>query len=352
MMADYWHSLVGYLAISSPYLLVGLVAAGFIHQALGMDRLSRLVRSDGTGSVLWAAVLGVPLPLCSCSVIPAAATLKRSGASNGAVSSFVIATPESGADSILMTHAMMDLPMTLIRPVAAFATAVAAGTLQVVLGTKGPPAPAAEGGGTEGRGRGERRAGGGSGPAPFAAGALRFAFGGLIDDIAPWLAAGLLLGALIDAAAPPDLFLGLDPHLGRLAVLCVGVPLYICATSSTPIAASLVLKGMSPGTALLLLLVGPATNATNLVVLQRYLGKTAVAVNVLTIALVSLALSYGADLLYASWDLVPSFGAAHAHHGDRPWWAHACSAALSALLLKGCLAALAARRGRRRARCH
>ena len=108
-----------------------------------------------------------------------------------------------------------------------------------------------------------------------------------------WLTIGMLLGALIQVVVPEDFFAGYGPHLGRLGILLVGIPFYICATASTPIAAALVLKGMSPGTALLLLLVGPATNISNILVLQQYLGKKAQALNLLTIALCSLGFSYG-----------------------------------------------------------
>ena len=327
---EYWNSLVRYFAVSSPYLLVGLTAAGVLHRILKMDYFEKKFDKKNASSVFWAAVLGVPLPLCSCSVIPAAVALKKSGASNAATSSFLIATPESGVDSIMMTKAMMDIPMTVIRPLAAFFTAIAAGMLQFLFKTDADADAEKDKIISTSPHREDAKEN-----SNFIAGSLSYAYGKLIDDIALWLTVGMLLGALIDTAVPADFFPGLNPHFSRLAILCIGIPLYICATASTPVAAALILKGMSPGSALLLLLVGPATNVSNIVVLQKYLGKKAVLINLFAIAAISLAFSYAVDILYSYYGWAISFGAAHHGHDRYGFWSHACSIVLALLLLKG-----------------
>ena len=328
-MDAYWNALVHYFALSSPYLLVGFAVAGLIHQVLDAERFKTMLSSKKVGPVFWAALMGIPLPLCSCAVIPAAVTLKKSGASNGATSSFLIATPESGVDSIMMTHAMMNPIMAIIRPLAAFITAFSAGVFQLLLKTDADGyVPTKEEASEEPSCPMIPRRG-------FLAGAVYYAYGKLSNDLAFWLTIGMLLGAFIEVAFPEDFFSTLGPGLDRLGILIIGIPLYICATASTPIVASLVLKGMSPGSALLLLLVGPATNISNIVVLQKYLGKRAVVINVITIAALSLGFSYLVDFFYNFSGLEFTVNISEHHHGSHSPWVHLCSLALAALLLKG-----------------
>ena len=323
---DYGKSLIHYFAISSPYLLLGLVAAGFIHEILKSSWPRKIVKGQGISSIFFAALLGIPLPLCSCSVIPAAVALKKSGASNEATSAFLIATPESGVDSIMMTHAMMDLPMTILRPFIAFVTAFSAGILQYLFQTNfivsDISTPIEKSSQLQGH---------------FIRNSLSYAFGKLINDLAIWLTLGMFLGALINIIIPEDFFLGLNPHLGRLSIIFVGIPFYICAASSTPIAAALILKGMSPGLALLFLLVGPATNISSLLVLQKYLGKKAVLINLTAIGILSLGFSYLVDFLYIyyRWELNMKVSQTHHDNGIHTWLAHLCSLILAGLLLKG-----------------
>ncbi len=329
-------SLIHYFALSSPYLLLGLVVAGFLHETMKSMWPKKIIKGRGVASVFWASILGIPLPLCSCSVIPAVAALKQSGASNESTSAFLIATPESGIDSIMMTHSMMDLPMTIMRPFIAFITAFSAGILQCLFQTNiivsDKSAPIEKSSKLQGH---------------FIANSLCYAFGKLINDLSIWLTLGMLLGALISTIVPEDFFSGLNPHLGRLTVIFVGIPFYICATSSTPIAASLILKGMSPGLALLFLLVGPATNISNLLVLQKYLGKKAVFINLAVIALLSLGFSYLIDFLYIyyQWELSMKITEIQ-HHNAHSWWAHLCSVVLAGLLLKGIWHEMSTRRSR------
>ncbi len=307
-----------YILISAPFLMLGLIAGGLINEFLPFSKVKEWFGKGSWSGVFKASLLGVPLPLCSCSVIPAAVALKKNGASNGATSSFLISTPETGLDSISVTYAMMDLPMTIIRPVAAFFTAFVAGVLQIIFNdrdiiedkalTDAKPETVKSTCCSSKKQAVQAK--------PFRErikSVLTYAFSNLLEDIAKWLLMGLVLGALITYFVPADLFLKYDGPYVKFLILIIGIPLYICASATTPIAASLVLKGMSPGTALLLLMVGPATNASNIVVLQKYIGKKGVVLNVLAIATVGLVFSYVVDFLYSKFHWPLDFKIAHQH---------------------------------------
>ena len=309
-----------YLIRSAPYLMFGLLLSGIVQQFITIDFVRRNLGKNSFLSILKAAIIGIPLPLCSCSVIPTSITLKKSGASNGATSAFLIATPESGIDSILMTYALMDIPMTILRPVAAFFSALTAGILQFKFNPSPEISPATRGDREEGER--EKCCPEKSGPQRLrkkAYSVLHYGFYSLLKDIALWLTVGLVLGAIIMHFVPENLFFQLSATQGKLLVLVVSIPFYICASATTPIAAALMLKGMSPGTALLLLLLGPATNISNLIVLQKYIGKRGVLINVFAITIVALALSSLTDFLYQFFAWTPDIrlGLVHAHGGDQ-----------------------------------
>jgi uncharacterized membrane protein YraQ (UPF0718 family) len=254
------------------------------------------------------------MPLCSCGVLPAAASLKRQGANNGATASFLIATPESGVDSIAITYALLDPVMTVARPAAAFVAATTAGVAENLAAPSEATAAAepdlsctvdaccdGENCTPDEHGRHHTlteklRAG------------LAYAFGDLWADLAAWFAVGILLAGAITAAVPTEVmsrFLG-GGFTSMLLMLAVGIPLYICATASTPIAAALILKGVSPGAALVFLLAGPATNVTSLTVLIGVLGKRATAIYLASIALVAVAAGLAVDQVYAALGLAPA----------------------------------------------
>ena len=326
-IVEFLKALWAYLILSAPYLLLGLSLSGVVHHFVNVDFVKRHLKR-GWGSIVKSAFWGIPLPLCSCAVIPTAIMLRKNGAGNGATSSFLIATPESGVDSVAMTYAMMDIPMTIIRPFTAFASAVGAGAAQLLFNSYQLPVEEMGGKGgcckkkTSSRSRVVEM--------------FRFSFVDLIDDMSLWLGVGLLVGASINWLVPADWFSGLSGFWGRMIILGVGIPTYICASATTPIAASLVLKGMSPGTALLILLVGPATNTSNIMVLQKYIGKKGVIINIVMIALVALLSSYVVDFLYShfSWPLDFQVGHSHAHE-DTSWFRTLSAVVLSALIIKG-----------------
>jgi len=293
---------------ASLYILFGLLVGGLLKVFLSPAYVAAHLGSGRYRSVFKAALLGIPIPLCSCGVLPAAASLKKQGANNGAVTAFLISTPESGVDSISITWALLDPLMTIARPVAAFLSAFCAGLAENFFN---PPA--------EGRLMKADLScpvdnccsGIGCPPAEhqhhhtffekFRAG-LHYAASELWGDLAGWFFAGILLAGVITVLVPEAM---ISRYLGggifsMLLMLLFGIPLYICATASTPIAAALILKGVSPGTALVFLLVGPATNITSLSVLVGLLGKRASMIYLVAIAVVSVICGLVLDAIYLS----------------------------------------------------
>ena len=290
------------------YIIFGLLASGLLRVFLNPASVAQHLGHGRYLSVFKAALLGIPIPLCSCGVLPAAASLKKQGANNGATTAFLISTPESGVDSIAITYALLDPIMTVARPIAAFISAITAGLSENLLG----------------KGRHEKALApdltcpvdaccDGEGCSPqehkrhhtfferVLAG-LRFAFTDVWGDLASWFFLGLLLAGVITTLIPEDMisrYLGGGLH-SMLFMLVLGIPLYICATASTPVAAALVLKGVSPGAALVFLLVGPATNVTSLTVLFGILGKRASAIYLSAIALSAVLFGLAVDQVYAS----------------------------------------------------
>lgn len=293
-------------AETAPFLFVGFFAAGLLKVFVPTDFIKGHLGGEGLGAITKASLLGIPLPLCSCSVIPTAAGLRQAGAGRGPTTSFLISTPETGVDSISVTWGLFDPLMTLARPVVSFLTAVVTGILVALFG--GPdnskeeadlvsesccskdPEPCCD----------SDEKGTVAEPSKLRV-ALRYGFVTLIDDLALWLLIGFLLSGLVAALVPASFFTDTVPSglWGMLLMMLVGTPLYICATSSTPIAAALVAKGLAPGAALVFLLVGPATNATTLLVVSRIIGRRAVFIYLLGIVLSALAAGFFIDWLYA-----------------------------------------------------
>jgi HflK protein len=341
---------------ASVYLLAGFLLAGVLAVLVPRPLLTQLVGTGKVRSVLWGSVLGAPLPLCSCGVLPTALGLRKEGATPGATVAFLVATPETGADSISLTYALTDPLMTVFRPIAGVLTAIAAGILTNLFGVT--------------RGEGDERSHNAEGyahdhgyphdharehdhdlePPPVVAAKVAgrpagtflgaasrivsYGFRDLLDDVAWWLALGLVLSAVVEVALPVDVFTGVwgGGLASMLLMLVLSVPLYTCASSSTPIAAALALKGLSPGAALVFLLAGPATNVGSLVVLLKVLGWRAVAVYLAAVATMTLAAGFALNALYHAWGLDPraTFGTA----GEFvPGSVKAAGAALLAVLL-------------------
>ena len=325
-LVDWIQALWMILVESGPYLLVGFIIAGVLSVVVPATWIARKLGGNDVRSVATAAIIGVPVPLCSCSVIPTATQLRRSGASRGATTSFLISTPETGVDSIGATWALMDPLMTVVRPIAAFMTAFVSGIAVNLLGreSKGPSGPLdapqapATGGsccshadttGAEHSHEHEHRHGRDHDHASSSLPrkVLRYAFGTLLDDLAPWFLIGFALSGLIIVAVPEDFFTGtlFDGWVAMVAMLFAGVPLYVCATASTPIAAAMMAKGLAPGAALVFLLAGPATNVATMLVVRDLLGRRVLAIYLASIAALSLLLGAVVNRLYPAFGLDP-----------------------------------------------
>ncbi len=256
----------------SPWLLFGFVFAGLLSlllkQQFVLDHLGR----PGVAGIVKASVLGVPLPLCSCSVIPVSALLRKAGASKGAVASFLISTPQTGVDSILVTYSLMGLPFAVFRAVFAFVSGVVGGVVVEAGASKtaavnGPSSCSGEccGSSCHDAGPPDRP--------PLSKAAIH-ALVEIPRDIGKPLLLGLAITALIGVFVPEGFFaeaLGTG-LLAMLVMLLVGLPMYVCATASVPIAAVLIAKGITPGAAMVFLMTGPATNAAAMTTLWKLLG--------------------------------------------------------------------------------
>ncbi|QTF92447.1 SO_0444 family Cu/Zn efflux transporter [Halomonas sp. BM-2019] len=296
------------LALSAaPWLLLGLGLAGLIKALLDETRLKRWMGGRGLGSVARAAVIGAPLPLCSCGAIPTALALHRSGADRGPTTAFLIGTPGIGVDSLAITYALLGPFMALARAVSAVLTAIATGLL--VGRTRGadapPPASACDTGGCH-SGCGDKGSSG-LAPAPLShrlGAGLRYAFTDILDDISRWLLVGLVVAGALIALVPPQQLAGLGSGPAAMLVMAViGIPMYLCATAATPIAAGLLLAGVSPGTVLVFLVAAPVTSLATLGVFRREMGDRALVAYLAGILVSVLALGLGVDALADWWQL-------------------------------------------------
>ena len=287
----------------SPYLLLGFFFAGVMHAFIPGMVYNRYLGGKGFKSVFYGALFGVPLPLCSCGVLPTAMSLRKQGASKGATASFLISTPETGVDSIIATYSVLGLPFAVIRPVAAFCNAIMGGWLINKFGDKDEVVPVDASAKTccchhkqeethhEGF-LGKMRE------------ALRFGFVEMIEDIGKWLVIGLVIAGLITVFVPDEffaLFRG-NTQLSMLLVLCIAIPMYICATGSIPIAVVLMMKGLTPGAALVLLMAGPACNMASILVINKTLGRKSLVFYLVSIITMAILWGHVVDyLLPAEW---------------------------------------------------
>jgi uncharacterized membrane protein YraQ (UPF0718 family) len=292
---------------SSIYMLFGLFCAGFIYAYSKTETIGRYLGKGKVRPVFLSAFIGIPIPLCSCGVVPAAAGLKKQGANNGATLSFLISTPETGVDSIPLTYALMDPLMTIMRPVAAFVSAVTAGLAENFIGKQEAPnelPPVSEKGACC-KTSSFTKQNPGFIKSTKLYGGLKYAFIDLLGDIGKWFIAGLLIAGLISYLIPENMiesYLG-NNFLAMLVMLITGIPMYVCATSSTPIAAALVLKGLNPGAALVFLLAGPATNIASLSMVYKMLGKKALLIYLFSISGCAIIFGFLTDFLYKGLDI-------------------------------------------------
>ena len=331
----------------SPYLLLGFLLAGLMHAFIPGRYYTRFLSKPTLGSVINAAIFGIPLPLCSCGVIPTAMSLRKEGASRGAVTSFLIATPQTGIDSIIATFSLMGVPFAVIRPIAALITAVLGGWMVntfVSLRDRRAHREMAEGttvkteetetctchchchenkaesccpeGDSDDHHHHHHHSGehhhhsshhrhsshhhhSSSASChchdrkiPETIGgkiveALRYAFLDMMSDIGKWLVIGLVVAGLITIYVPDEVFTIFKDNTmaSMILVLIISIPMYLCATGSIPIAVVLMLKGLTPGAALVLLMAGPACNMASILVIRKGLGFRTLVIYILSIVI-------------------------------------------------------------------
>ncbi|MBQ8607537.1 MAG: permease [Bacteroidaceae bacterium] len=315
----------------SPYLLLGFLLAGLMHAFIPGNLYQRYLGGNSFRAVLNAALLGIPLPLCSCGVIPTAMSLHKQGASKGATVSFLIATPQTGVDSIIATYSLMGLPFALARPLAALATSLLGGELVNLFNKEenetniSAPLPPT----TEKKGFFNK-----------IGIALNYAFVEMMQDIGRWLILGLIIAGLITVFVPESFFaLFADNSLiSILLVLLCAIPMYICATGSIPIAVALMLKGLSPGTALVLLMAGPAANAASILVINKVMGKRTLILYLLSIIGGAVTFGLGIDyLLPREWFTSSLEAIKCCAHGETSYFNIGCTILLFLLLIHACI---------------
>ncbi len=296
VLAASW-TLLGEMA---PYLLFGFFVAGLLSVFVSPEWVEQHLGRKGFAQVAKASLFGVPLPLCSCGVLPVAASLRRHGAGKGATTAFLLSTPQTGVDSIAVTWALLGPVVAVIRPLAAFITGITGGMVVQAVEPDGDPQtlPEQDGECADECCSSEREE-------HALLKALRYGFVTLPRDIGRALFIGLILSGIIAAFLNPDHVRvvfggGVLPYLVAMAV---GIPLYVCATASTPIAASLIGAGLSPGAALVFLISGPATNVASVTTLLKILGRRVVAVYLATVVVGSLATGLVVDFFFGRWVL-------------------------------------------------
>ena len=271
---SFYMSFLNVVCEMAPYLLLGFFIAGVLHVFVPQKFYAKYLSHNNKFSVVWAALLGVPLPLCSCGVIPTAIGLRNEKASKGAVASFLIATPQTGIDSILATFSLMGLGFAIIRPTAALVTGICGGLLvnRLVKDDTCCSLPDNSQLSTLNSQLKIWRV-------------LKYAYYDMLRDIGLRLLIGLLVAALIQVAVPDEFFLsfGSQPLLQMLVILLIAVPMYICSTGSIPVAAALMMKGLSPGAALVMLMAGPAVNLATILVVHKSMGRRFTCIYLMTI---------------------------------------------------------------------
>lgn len=314
----------------SPYLLLGFLLAGLMHAFIPGAVYSRYLSGHNFRSVFYAALFGVPLPLCSCGVIPTAMSLRKEGASKGATVSFLIATPETGVDSIIATYSLLGLPFAILRPLAALCNAMLAG---IFVNTFDKEKTEAKSSGKVIRFSDETEE---KSIIAKLVEALRYGYVEMMEDIGKWLVIGLVIAGLITVFVPDTLFETFKDNtfMSMILVLCIAIPMYICATGSIPIAVALMMKGLTPGAALVLLMAGPACNMASILVINKVLGKKTLAVYLLSIFVCAITWGTIVDcVLPVEWFREAVMSKACCHSQETEWFNLGCTIVLCLLLL-------------------
>lgn len=325
---DYINTFFELLKEMAPYLILGFLFAGILHVIIRKDKIQKYLGKRNIISILNAALLGIPLPLCSCGVIPTGISFNKNGASKGATISFLISTPQTGVDSILVTYSLLGLPFAVIRPIISLVTGLLGGVFTNLLDKDEPVIEEI---------KPQKKTASQSKGAKIKD-IFRYAFVDFLKDIAGWLTAGLFIAALIAVVIPDNFFAeftGSNSLIEMGLMLLMSVPLYVCATASVPIAAVLLMKGVSPGAAIVFLMAGPATNAATMTVIGNALGKKSLAAYLSSV----IAGAIGFGLLVNHVLPVELFKIGSASHGHihsellPEWFEVTCAIVLSSLII-------------------
>lgn len=346
----------------SPYLLLGFLLAGLMHAFVPAHLYHKYLAKNNFRTVVNAALLGIPLPLCSCGVIPTAMSLRKEGASKGSVVSFLIATPQTGVDSIVATYSLMGLPFAILRPIIALITALLGGQMVNLFDLQPCCCDHEEHHESScccghehheetheccchhEEHHEEHACGCGCGCESHhhegfwgkIVEALEYAFVHMMADIGKWLVIGLAVAALITVCVPDSFFaiFAGNSLLSMLLVLCMAIPMYLCATGSIPIAVALMLKGLTPGAALVLLMAGPASNMASILVIGKSLGKRTQAIYLLTITAAAILFGLAIDYLLPREWFTSSLAVQDACcHESGSWFSWTCTIALVLMLI-------------------
>lgn len=335
---------------ASPWLLLGLIIAGLMKSFVPTQILSKHL-GEGKLAIVKASFIGAPLPLCSCGVIPVATQLKRSGASSPATSAFLVATPETGVDSVSVSYALLGPVMAMYRPFAAILSAIFTGFLvstskeETITSTDEVKSCCTnksneqhqhlEAESTKSSCCASKAEPKSDSFLVKARQGIKYGFTQLIDDLIVWLFIGLLFATLVRTFLPAEFLLNYGSGLiAMLIMIAISIPMYICATASTPIAAGFILAGISPGTALVFMMAGPATNISTLGVIKKEMGASVLIRYLLGISISAICFGYGLDLALVAFNINISEQMNHSHEMLPSWFALSCSILLVTMAIK------------------
>lgn len=300
------------LSEMAPYLLFGFLVAGILSQIIPTSWVQRHLAGKGYSPIIKSAMIGVPLPLCSCGVIPVMASLRKQGANVPAMLSFILSTPQTGVDSILATYALLGLPMAIYRPFIALVTALLGGSVYYWTSKKEIEKETDELKKNNGINNNDisinKR-----NIFHLISESIHYGFITLPHEISRTLIFGILIASIITTFIPPGIITNFM-NIGILQIfiaIIVGIPIYVCATASIPVALSLIYLGATPGSALAFLIAGPATNIATISVVKQFLGKKAVIIYILT--MIFSALFFGITFDYLV-NIYPFFDISHVAH--------------------------------------
>jgi uncharacterized protein len=324
----------------APYLLFGLSVAGVLHVFFDRNFILRHLGKSDLASVVKAAILGVPIPLCSCGVIPTAVSLRKNGASKGATVSFLISTPQTGVDSVAATYGMMGPVFAIFRPLAAFLMGVVGGVFVNGLAKKDVCCD---------HEKSDVEAASNCKSCKVEAGIKKetlsftqklrkfvyYAYFEFLDDISVNLVVGVVLAGLIAFVVPVDFFETYikNEFLSMIIMIVAGIPLYICATASIPVAVALMMKGLSPGAAFVFLAVGPATNAATMTMIFKELGRHVFIIYISVIAVLSIVAGYALNYVFSLVGKYDVIAMLHVHDSESSIWMLGLSWILLVLLI-------------------